>query len=226
MNVLDIIGPVMIGPSSSHTAGAARIGYISRKLLAKPPVQAEISLAGSFAQTYKGHGTDRAIVAGILGMRPDDERLPKSLELAKDVGLEYQIRTITLPRCHPNTAVIRLKAQDGTTVEIEGASIGGGNVLITRLNGMESAFAGQCDTLIIPHRDTPGVIATVSQILSFSGANIGNFKEVLRAAEPVLVMTIELDNAVPPETIRALRALPNVENVVYLHANPEDNGHA
>ena len=226
MNVLDIIGPVMIGPSSSHTAGASRIGYISRKLLAKPPIEADIALAGSFAQTYKGHGTDRAIVAGILGMRPDDERLPISLELAKEQGLAYHIRTITLPRCHPNTAVIRLKAQDETSVEIEGASIGGGNVLITRLNGMESAFAGQCDTLIIPHRDTPGVIAPVSQILSFSGANIGNFKLTRPAKGRLAMMTIELDNPVPQETIRALRALPNVENVVYLHANPEDNGHA
>lgn len=221
MNVLDIIGPVMIGPSSSHTAGACRIGYIARKLLAQAPVSAEVDLAGSFAQTYRGHGTDRAIIAGILGMRPDDERLPQSLELAKQQGLPYQFRTISLPRCHPNTAVIRLTGQDGTTVEIEGASIGGGNVLITRLNGMESAFAGQTDTLIIPHRDTPGVIATVSQILSFSGANIGNFKLTRPSKGRLAMMTIEVDSPIAPQTIQALRALPNVENVVYLHANQE-----
>ncbi len=221
MNVLDIIGPVMIGPSSSHTAGACRIGYIARKLLAQTPVSAEVDLAGSFAQTYKGHGTDRAIIAGILGMRPDDERLPRSLELAEEQGLPYRFRTISLPRCHPNTAVIRLTAQDGTAVEIEGASIGGGNVLITRLNGMESAFAGQTDTLIIPHRDTPGVIATVSQILSFSGANIGNFKLTRPSKGRLAMMTIEVDSPIAPQTIQALRALPNVENVVYLHANQE-----
>lgn len=221
MNVLDMIGPVMIGPSSSHTAGACRIGYIARKLLAQAPVSAEVDLAGSFAQTYRGHGTDRAIIAGILGMRPDDERLPQSLELAKQQGLPYQFRTISLPRCHPNTAVIRLTGQDGTTVEIEGASIGGGNVLITRLNGMESAFAGQTDTLIIPHRDTPGVIATVSQILSFSGANIGNFKLTRPSKGRLAMMTIEVDSPIAPQTIQALRALPNVENVVYLHANQE-----
>lgn len=226
MNVLDIIGPIMIGPSSSHTAGACRIGYITRKLLAKEPQEALIDLAGSFAKTYLGHGTDRAIVAGILGMRPDDARLPDSLAIASQQGLRYQFRTVSLPKAHPNTAIIRLTDQDGTSVEVEAASIGGGNVLVTRLNGMESAFAGQCDTLIIPHRDTPGVIATVSQILSFSGANIGNFKLSRPTKGHLAMMTIELDSAVPQETIRALRALPNVENVVYLHANPEDNGHA
>jgi L-serine dehydratase len=226
MNVLDIIGPVMIGPSSSHTAGACRIGYIARNLLAKKPQEALIDLAGSFAKTYLGHGTDRAIVAGILGMHPDAPQLPSSLEIASGQGLRYQFRTISLPKAHPNTAIIRLTSQDGTSVEVEAASIGGGNVLVTRLNGMESAFAGQCDTLIIPHRDTPGVIATVSQILSFSGANIGNFKLSRPTKGHLAMMTIELDSSVPQETIRALRALPNVENVVYLHANPEDNGHA
>ncbi len=226
MNVLDIIGPVMIGPSSSHTAGAARIGYITRKLLAQEPIEAEIDLAGSFAKTYRGHGTDRAIVAGILGMHPDNPRLPDSLRIADECGLRYQFRTVTLPRCHPNTAIIRLKGQDGTLVEVEAASIGGGNVLVTRLNGMESAFAGQNDTLIIPHRDTPGVIATVSQILSFSGVNIGNFKLSRPAKGRLAMMTIEVDNQVSQATIQALRALPNVENVVYLHAKPEDKGNA
>lgn len=226
MNVLDIIGPVMIGPSSSHTAGAARIGYITRKLLAQEPVEAEIELAGSFAKTYRGHGTDRAIVAGILGMRPDDQRLPESLNIARERGLTFSFRTVSLPRCHPNTAIIRLKGQDGTSVEVEAASIGGGNVLVTRLNGMESAFAGQSDTLIIPHRDTPGVIATVSQILSFSGVNIGNFKLTRPAKGRLAMMTIEVDNEVSQTTIGALRSLPNVENVVYLHAKPEDKGNA
>ncbi len=226
MNVLDIIGPVMIGPSSSHTAGACRIGYITRKLLAQEPVSAEIDLAGSFAKTYRGHGTDRAIVAGLLGMRPDDRRLPDSLTIAQEQGFSYTFRTVSLPRCHPNTAIIRLKGSDGNSVEVEAASIGGGNVLVTRLNGMESAFAGQNDTLIIPHRDTPGVIATVSQILSFSGTNIGNFKLSRPAKGRLAMMTIEVDSLVPQETIRALRALPNVENVVYLQAKPEDDGHA
>ncbi|MBE5800920.1 MAG: L-serine ammonia-lyase, iron-sulfur-dependent, subunit beta [Clostridiales bacterium] len=227
MNVLDIIGPIMIGPSSSHTAGAARIGYICRKLLTLRPVQAEIALAGSFARTYKGHGTDRAIIAGILGMKPDDDRLPDSLEIARTAGLRYEFRTVYLPRCHPNTAIIHLTGEDGTSVEVEAASVGGGNVLVTRLNGMESAFAGQSDTLIIPHRDTPGVIATVSQTLSDAGANIGNFKLTRPTRGQLAMMTIELDSEISKQTIEALRCLPNVEHVVYLHANEKgENDHA
>lgn len=226
MNIFDIVGPVMIGPSSSHTAGACRIGYAARKILADTPVKAEIGLAGSFAQTYKGHGTDRALIAGILGMKPDDDRLPDSMTLAGQQGLEFSFKAVKLPKCHPNTAVIRLTGASGNTAEVEGASVGGGNILITRLNGMESAFTGQSDTLIIPHRDTPGVIATVSQILSFSGVNIGNFKLTRPAKGRLAMMTIEVDNDVSQTTIGALRSLPNVENVVYLHAKPEDKGNA
>ena len=219
MNLFDIIGPVMIGPSSSHTAGAARIGYIARKILVKPPVRAEIGLAGSFAETYLGHGTDRALAAGILGMKPDDERLPRSLEIAREQGLELTFKRISLPKRHPNTAVVRLWADDGTTAEIEGASVGGGNVLNTRLNGMESAFTGQYNTLIIPHQDTCGVIASVTQALAADGVNIGNFKLSRPVKGIQAVMTIEVDGNVDRELLQKLRALPNVSHVVYLHAN-------
>ncbi len=219
MNVFDIIGPVMIGPSSSHTAGAARIGYIARKILAREPKRAEILLTGSFAETYRGHGTDRALAAGILGMKPDDERLPHSLDIAKQRGVEMTFRCVSLPKRHPNTAVVRLWAADGTSVEVEGASVGGGNVLITRLNGMESAFTGQYNTLIIPHRDTCGVIASVTQLLAEGGINIGNFKLSRPVRGNQAVMTIELDGNVERKLLQKLRALPNVSHVVYLHAN-------
>ncbi len=219
MNIFDIIGPVMIGPSSSHTAGAARIGYVARKILAKEPVRAEIDLAGSFAETYRGHGTDRAIIAGILGMKPDHEDLPRSLEIAREKGLQYRIETVRLPKCHPNTAVIRLWAEDGDMTEVEGASVGGGNILITRLNGLESAFTGQCNTLIIPHRDTYGVIAGVAQALAAFRINIGNFRLTRQAKGNTAIMTLEVDGDVSRELLMLLRALPNVLHVVYLHAN-------
>lgn len=219
MNVFDIIGPVMIGPSSSHTAGAARIGYIARKILAREPKRAEILLAGSFAETYRGHGTDRALAAGILGMKPDDERLPRSLEIARARGLEIRFKCVSLPKRHPNTAVVHLWATDGTTAEIEGASVGGGNVLITRLNGMESAFTGQYNTLIIPHQDTCGVIASVTQALAAEGVNIGNFKLSRPVRGNQAIMTIEVDGNVNRPLLRRLRDLPNVSHVVYLHAN-------
>ncbi|NLL54303.1 MAG: L-serine ammonia-lyase, iron-sulfur-dependent, subunit beta [Clostridiales bacterium] len=218
MNVFDIIGPVMIGPSSSHTAGAARIGYVARRILAQRPVRAEIGLSGSFARTCRGHGTDRALIAGILGMKPDDQRLPHSLDLAREQGLSYSFSTVKLPKRHPNTALVRLAGAGGEAVEVEGASVGGGNILITRLNGMESAFTGQHDTLIIPHRDTHGVIATVTQALALYGVNIGNFKLTRPVKGSVAIMTIEVDGGITKELVALLRSQPNVANVVYLHA--------
>ncbi len=219
MNIFDIIGPVMIGPSSSHTAGAARIGYVARKILAKEPVRAEIDLAGSFAETYRGHGTDRALIAGILGMKPDHVDLPRSLEIAKEKGFDYHFRTVKLAKCHPNTAVVRLFAADGDMIEVEGASVGGGNILITRLNGMESAFTGQYNTLIIPHNDTYGVIAGVTQALAVFRINIGNFRLTRQQKGTQAIMTLEVDGDVSRELLTLLRALPNVLHVVYLHAN-------
>ena len=221
MNVFDIVGPVMIGPSSSHTAGAARIGYIARKILAQEPVRAEVGLAGSFAQTWRGHGTDKALIAGILGMKPDDERLPRSLDIAREKGLQFAFHTVKLPKCHPNTAVVTLWAADGSHAEIEGASVGGGNILITRLNGLESAFTGQCNTLIIPHRDTYGVIANVTHALAEEHVNIGNFRLARPTRGDQSIMTIEVDNDISRELLGRLRNLDNVRHVVYLHANDQ-----
>lgn len=218
LNIFDIIGPVMIGPSSSHTAGACRIGYIARKILASEPVSAHIGLCGSFANTYKGHGTDRALVAGIMGMHPDDERLPNSLNLAKEGGLEVVFETISLPKRHPNTAVIKLTDSEGSVVDVEGASVGGGNILITRLNGMESVFDGHCDTLIIPHKDTHGVIATVAQALALHGVNIGNFRLTRPQKNDIAIMTIEVDGDIDDDVVKLLRKQPNIIHVTCLHS--------
>ena len=162
MNVFDIIGPVMIGPSSSHTAGAARLGQIARKILGAPAVRAEITLCGSFAQTYRGHGTDKALIAGILGMRPDDERIRTSLELADRCGLHYEFKTASLPGAHPNPARIALTDAQGHTSVIQGASVGGGNILVSEINGMRVAVTSQYNTLIVLHHDVPGVIAAIT----------------------------------------------------------------
>ena len=152
MNVFDIVGPVMIGPSSSHTAGAARIGLIARALLGAPAVTADIRLHGSFAKTYRGHGTDKALVAGILGMKPDDARLRDSLTLAQKAGLAITIMPAALENAHPNTALITLTDAQGHTVSVQGASVGGGNILVTRVNGMAVEITGQYTTLDVPGR--------------------------------------------------------------------------
>ena len=140
MNLFDILGPVMVGPSSSHTAGAVRIGYISEKLLQDHVKKAEILLHGSFATTGIGHGTDKALIAGLLGMHPDDIRIPDSFALAKKAGMEFTFSTVTLKDAHPNTAVLRLTGENGRKIEVQAASIGGGRILIAKLDGIEVIF--------------------------------------------------------------------------------------
>ena len=209
MNVFDILGPVMIGPSSSHTAGAARIGLVTRALLGKTPVKAHIFLHGSFAKTYKGHGTDKALVAGILGMQTDDERIRFSLDVAKKEGLEIQIETGELEDTHPNTAEITLTAADGEKVSLRGSSIGGGNILITRVNGMEVA-TGQNPALIVLHKDAPGTIAAVTELMAEYGVNICNFHLARETKGGLAVMTIESDSHFVPELNEKINRLENI----------------
>lgn len=218
MNVFDIIGPIMIGPSSSHTAGAVRLGYIARKVLGETPKRAEIDLCGSFAQTYKGHGTDKALIAGILGMKSDDERIRTSLELARAEGLDYTFRTANLPGAHPNTARITLWGADGARAELCGASVGGGNILVSEVNGMEVSVTGQHNTLLVLHHDKPGTIAAVTNFMAYSGLNIGNFRLSRPRKGGEAVMTIEVDGEVPDVLFQSLRILPNIIKVILVRA--------
>jgi L-serine dehydratase len=192
---------------------------VSWKILGEQAAKAEISLTGSFAMTYRGHGTDKALIAGILGMKPDDERIPHSLEIAKEAGLSYRFSEARISRAHPNTAILDLTGVNGAHCTVQGASVGGGNILITKLNGMESAFSGEQDTLIVSHNDIPGMIALVSTQLALSGANIGNFRLYRPHKGLQAIMTIELDGGVGKPIINSLRALPDVISVVYMRAN-------
>ena len=210
MNVFDIVGPVMIGPSSSHTAGAVRIGYVAGLILGKPAVKAEIHLHGSFAKTYRGHGTDKALIAGIMGMMPDDERIRSSPGLAEAAGLEVTIIPDSIPGAHPNTARIHLTAADGEQVTVQGASVGGGNIMINQINGLPVEFAGQCDTLIVLHRDTAGVIAEVSQYIGELGINISNFRLSRSEKGGVAIMTIEVDGQVEPFMNEHIMQMPDI----------------
>lgn len=210
MNVFDIIGPVMIGPSSSHTAGAARIGYIARQLLQARPVAARIVLYGSFAKTYKGHGTDKALIAGILGMEPDDARLRFSPRIAAEEGLAVTLDTAEDTDLHPNTAVITLTDEQGNAMTVRGASIGGGNIVIDAINGMPVRISGQHPSLIVQHRDRPGVIAEVTDLLADRGVNICNFSLSRRQKGGEAVMTIEMDGGLDEALADRVRALPDV----------------
>jgi len=217
MNIFDIIGPVMIGPSSSHTAGAVRIGRVSWKILGEKATKAKIDLVGSFAMTYRGHGTDKALIAGILGMKPDDENIRHSLEIAKEDGLDFQFREIKLPQAHPNTAILHLTGIYGAECSVEGVSVGGGNIQITKLNGMDAAFNGEKDTLIIAHHDRPGAMASVTSHLARLGVNIGNFRLSRPRKKHMAIMTIELDSSIDKQVVNELRALNDIVSVIYMH---------
>ncbi len=211
MNVFDIVGPIMIGPSSSHTAGAVRIGRVARVLLGKEPAAARISLHGSFAETYRGHGTDKALIAGIMGFMPDDPRIRSSLLIAQSIGIEYTFDTVNLENAHPNTALIELSSPDGSSVKVQGSSIGGGNIIITSLNDMTVEFSNQYATLIVFHRDIPGVISDVTQCCAQENINICSFKLSRIEKGGIAVMTIETDDEIP-ERLKAEIELRN--NVV------------
>jgi L-serine dehydratase len=219
MNVFDIIGPVMIGPSSSHTAGAVRIGRTGLGILGEDVAKAGIGLAGSFAQTYRGHGTDRALIAGLLGMFPDDERIRDSFDVARERGLEFSISEVKIPRSHPNTVKLHLTGKSGKECALQGASIGGGNILIHSVNEMETEFSSEADTLIIAHKDMPGMIAEVTGLMADRGVNIGNFKLNRPHKGFQAVMTVEIDGHMDDATIAKLRGLPHIDSVVYLRAN-------
>jgi L-serine dehydratase len=206
----------MIGPSSSHTAGAVRLGQLARKILGERAVKADIQLSGSFAQTYRGHGTDKALIAGIMGMFSDDERIRNSLDIAAEEGLEFSFRPQDIPGTHPNTARIILTGENGAGCEIQGASIGGGNILVTEINGMAVSVTGQYNTLLILHHDKPGTIATVTNFMAYSGINIGNFRLSRPKKGGEAVMTIEVDGDVPEDLIHSLRILPNIINVILI----------
>lgn len=214
MNVFDILGPVMIGPSSSHTAGAARIGLMARTLLGQDAVRAEILLHGSFAKTYKGHGTDRALVAGILGMKPDDERLRDALRIAAERGVEIQFIETEFSDSHPNTAEIHLTAADGSTASLRGASVGGGAIEVVNINGMPVSLTGDYFTLIVIHRDAPGAIAEVTRILTHYKGNICHFDLSRKARGGEAIMTLSMD-ALEHSDIPALCAEIEAHDIIY-----------
>ena len=218
MNVFDIIGPVMIGPSSSHTAGAVRLGRVAWKILGERAVRAEIQLSGSFAQTYQGHGTDKALVAGIMGMHSDDERIRNSLQLAQDSGLAVTFQEIQLPGAHPNTARIALTGQNGGQAVVQGASVGGGTILVTEINGLSVSLTGQYNTILVLHQDKPGAIAAGTQVVAESGGNVGKFRLSRPQKGGEALMTIEVDGDVADTLMANLRALDPVKQVVLIRA--------
>ena len=215
MNLYDIIGPVMVGPSSSHTAGAVKIGYVSRKLMAQPIVKAQILLYGSFLATGKGHGTQIAIVAGLLGMKTDDCRIPDSFRLAGEAGMEISFGEAELKDAHPNSAQLILTGADGRQLEIVGESIGGSRINIASIDGLSANFSGDYPTLIVHNPDQPGHVAEVTSMLSHKSVNIATMQLYRAGRGGHAVMVIECDQEVPKESIQWLAHLEGIEKVTY-----------
>ena len=216
--VFDIVGPVMIGPSSSHTAGAVRLGLMARKILGEPAVRADINLHGSFAQTYRGHGTDKALIAGILGFAPDDERIREALQLAEEKGLSYRFQKVNLEQAHPNTAVIHLTGASGRTARVRGSSVGGGNIRITNIDGYEVELTGTYPALITIHHDQPGVITKVTQILARYEYNIAFMRVSRHSRGEMAMMILELDEPLDEDVVAECCEVYEVEHAFAIPA--------
>lgn len=211
--MFEVIGPVMIGPSSSHTAGAVRLGRLARAVFGETPATATITLHGSFATTGRGHGTDLALIAGLLGFAPDDERVRTADEEARAAGMGVTFEEADLGEVHPNTARIRMSDVDGRVVTVQGSSIGGAEVILTVIDDFDVAVTGKLPVLVVEHNDRPGVIASVSAILAAHGVNIASMEVSRERRGARALMVIETDQPVAPEAIAVVESADAVTGV-------------
>ena len=216
MDLFEIIGPVMIGPSSSHTAGAARIGRVTRKLLGERVVKADIGFHGSFAMTWKGHGTDRAVVGGLMDMEVDDTRLRQSIRLAQAEGMEISFHAVSIRDAHPNTVVVEVWGESGAHMVVQAASVGGGSIMVQAIDGIEVSFSGENNTLIVNHGDVPGAVAQITGILAWRGYNIATMNLSRTDEGGSAVTVLELDCLPTEDIIEKLRSLPGIERVTLM----------
>ena len=223
LDIFDILGPVMVGPSSSHTAGAVRIGSMARTLLGDEPVEARIHLHGSFAETGPGHGTDRALVAGLLGMKPDDLRIPFAFQEAKKRGLIYTIDTVELRDAHPNTAVIETWDAGGKKLELQACSVGGGRILVNKADGIDVSFDGMFNTLVIRNQDENGAVAAVTSVLNQLRINVANMSLCRHKRGGDALMVIETDQHIKPHQVAFLSELTGILSVTYYDKEDDDD---
>lgn len=219
MDLFDILGPIMVGPSSSHTAGAVRIGYVAGRLLDEPLKKAQILLYGSFLATGDGHGTRKAIVAGLLGMTPADYQIAQSLDIAKQQGIEISFGEAILDEAHPNTAVLRLQGQGSKQIEIQASSIGGSRINIDKIDGIRTNFSGDNPTLIVHNLDQPGHVSEVTSMLAHKGVNIATMQLFRSAKGQNAVMVIECDQYIPEDGLEWLKNSEGVLKVTYFAGN-------
>ena len=222
MNIIDILGPVMVGPSSSHTAGAVRLGRIAKNLLGDRIVKAEIGLHGSFAATGHGHGTDKALVAGLLGMKPDNMNIPKSFAIAHQLGLKFSISKITIIGAHPNTVLLKAEGESGNVIEMQAASLGGGSIMINKLDGNKVNCTGEKPTLLIHIQDQPGLVASISSVLALQNLNIATLKLYREKKGGPATLVIEIDQTCHKSMIQGIKNLDGVNKVLYIERDEDD----
>ncbi|KAA3438158.1 L-serine ammonia-lyase, iron-sulfur-dependent subunit beta [Rufibacter hautae] len=216
-SIFDMIGPVMIGPSSSHTAGVVRIARAAIRILGAAPTEATITFYNSFARTYEGHGSDRAILAGLLDYRTDDTRIKESFTHAEANGLKYTFKSVgNASTMHPNTIKLNLTAADGRTCEVVGQSRGGGVISIVEVDGFPSNFSANLHTLIIDADDVTGSIAFISSIIAHDDCNIATMNVSRKGRNDVARQFIEMDSGLRPISLEYLRQLSWVKNVIYI----------
>ncbi|MCA6607987.1 L-serine ammonia-lyase, iron-sulfur-dependent subunit beta [Bacillus safensis] len=214
-SVFDIIGPVMIGPSSSHTAGAARIGRVARSLFGREPRRIVVSFYGSFKDTYKGHGTDVAIIGGVLDFDTFDERIKTAIDIAKSKEIDIEFKEEEAVPAHPNTAKVEISDANGS-LELIGISIGGGKIEITELNGFELRLSGNHPAILVVHNDRYGTIAAVANVLAKFAINIGHMEVARKDVGQEALMTIEVDQNIDPAVLSELETLPNIIQVTQI----------
>lgn len=224
INIFDMMGPVMVGPSSSHTAGAARIGNMGRTLLGEEVARADIGLYGSFAETGYGHGTDRALLAGLLGMKPDDLRIPNAYEEANRAGMAYSFRTVELRDAHPNTALLELTGKSGKQLTLQASSIGGGAIVVNKIDGIDVNFTGEFNTLIVRNQDESGSVAAITSILSQVHINVANMSVNRHRRGGDALMVIETDQHIKPRQVEFLSELPGILSVTYYDKEDDEDG--
>ncbi len=214
ISVFEVIGPNMVGPSSSHTAGAVSMALLAQKMFRGRIKRVDFTLYGSFAKTYRGHGTDRALLGGILGYETDDLRIRDSFALAKEAGIEYSFSVSEEEDVHPNTADMHIAGEDGKKLFVRGVSLGGGKVKIVRLNRVDVEFTGEYSTLIVSQSDRQGVAAHITKSLSDHNVNIA-FMRLFREEKGAAAYTVvESDEKIPEEALECIKENPYVSDVM------------
>ena len=221
IDVFDIMGPIMVGPSSSHTAGAVRIGRMARTLLGDEPEKAVLLLHGSIAETGVGHGTDKALIAGLLGMATDDLDIPNSFEIAEERGLKFSFDEVDLREAHPNSVKMEVTGASGRRMKMQASSIGGGRISVDKLDGVWVSFSGDYHTLIIQNMDNQSNLADVTTALSLARVNVANMSMHRSVKGGNVMMIVETDDPIPGYIVELLEKQPGILQVIHYRKEEE-----